>query len=68
MFLSYLINCFVLQWEFEKWKFGAKNQVMFFSCQTGKALRIKPDAVVDALGDENSASGECCRERVVQTF
>lgn len=39
------------QWEFEKWKYEGKNQVMLMSLLTGKALRIKPDGSVDGLGD-----------------
>ncbi|XP_012939779.1 lipoxygenase homology domain-containing protein 1 isoform X2 [Aplysia californica] len=39
-------------WEFEKWKFESKNQVMFISKLTGKSLRIKGDGSVDGLGEE----------------
>ncbi|KAK7503970.1 hypothetical protein BaRGS_00004702, partial [Batillaria attramentaria] len=38
-------------WEYDKWKFDSKNQVMFFSLVTGKALRIKTDGTVDGLGE-----------------
>ena len=51
--------CF--QWEFEKWKFENKNQVVFFSLVTGKALRIKSDGTVDGLGEETDPGGECAR-------
>ena len=49
----------VLQWEFEKWKFESKNQVMFFSLVTGKALRIKSDGTVDGLGEQTDPGSEC---------
>ncbi|XP_070194990.1 lipoxygenase homology domain-containing protein 1-like isoform X2 [Littorina saxatilis] len=39
-------------WELEKWKFENKNQVMFFSMVTGKALRLKSDGTVDGLGED----------------
>ncbi|KAK3777632.1 hypothetical protein RRG08_021747 [Elysia crispata] len=42
-------------WEFEKWKFDSKNQVMLMSMLTGKALRIKADGTVDGLGEETDA-------------
>lgn len=47
------------QWEFEKWKFENRNQVMLFSHATGKALRIKPDGTVDGLGEPKDRAGEC---------
>ncbi|XP_055956181.1 lipoxygenase homology domain-containing protein 1 [Patella vulgata] len=38
-------------WESEKWKFDSKNQIKLISELTGKALRIKGDGSVDAMGD-----------------
>ncbi|XP_059163011.1 lipoxygenase homology domain-containing protein 1-like [Physella acuta] len=42
-------------WEYEKWKFESKNQIMLMSMMTGKALRIKPDGTVDGLGEDSFA-------------
>ncbi|GFR86808.1 lipoxygenase-like protein domain-containing protein 1 [Elysia marginata] len=42
-------------WEFEKWKFDNKNQVVLMSMLTGKALRVKADGTVDGLGEETDA-------------
>ncbi|XP_046584646.1 LOW QUALITY PROTEIN: lipoxygenase homology domain-containing protein 1-like [Haliotis rubra] len=44
-------------WEFEKWKFENRNQVMYFSHSTGKALRIKLDGTVDGLGEPKDQTG-----------
>ncbi|XP_048249875.1 lipoxygenase homology domain-containing protein 1-like isoform X2 [Haliotis rufescens] len=44
-------------WEFEKWKFENRNQVMLFSHASGKALRIKPDGTVDGLGEPKDRAG-----------
>lgn len=52
-------KCVCFQWEFEKWKFENKNQVVFFSLVTGKALRIKSDGTVDGLGEQTDPGGEC---------
>ncbi|XP_070556277.1 uncharacterized protein [Ptychodera flava] len=40
-------------WELEKWKYNKGNQIILYCKGTGKPVRIKADATVDALGDIN---------------
>ncbi|XP_077990949.1 uncharacterized protein LOC144445282 [Glandiceps talaboti] len=38
-------------WAVEKWKYNKDNQIIFYCKATGKAVRIKADATVDANGE-----------------
>ncbi|XP_061166198.1 lipoxygenase homology domain-containing protein 1-like [Saccostrea echinata] len=39
-------------WEYEKWKFEKDCQVKLYSLASGKAIRIKQNGAIDALGND----------------